>query len=139
MDKLAPLPMNPETLKAECLHRGRLLLRFRLALKTAVDECENEGDRIYFGSTNHFDDLKDISEWIDEFGFRQFCGENDERDVYGDLRQLHERNSTLKDVLVQSALELDEAANLLVGGGYNGVASLLRTAATRNRALGATS
>ena len=44
----------------------QLVIRLRDKLEWIVDEIEDEGDRVFFGSTNHADELKTIFRELDD-------------------------------------------------------------------------
>lgn len=74
--------------KAKAISRGKLLERFRDRLQEIVDHVENEGDRVYFGSTNHLDHLKEIADEMDMWKWDRIIKERPEVDPYAELRRV---------------------------------------------------
>ena len=50
------------------------------AILQVCDNADDEGDRVYFGSTNHFDELKDAKEVYEDWWFKQPKIVQDERE-----------------------------------------------------------
>jgi len=63
----------------------------RQTVQNVVDHVEDEGDRSYFGSTNHADRLRDLVEDMDGWSFDAMLPKGDlnkmERDPYAALRE----------------------------------------------------
>lgn len=74
--------------KAKSIARGKLLERFRCYLQEVVDHVSDEGDRVYFGSTNHFTYLKDIVNEMDMWNWDAIIRERPEIDPYEEMRAL---------------------------------------------------
>jgi hypothetical protein len=74
--------------KGKSIARGKLLERFRCHVQEVVDHAEDEGDRVYFGSSNHFEYLKEIVNEMDMWGWDAVIRERDEVDPYAELRQV---------------------------------------------------
>ena len=55
--------------RSECAWLAKLLIRLREALNNIADGAEDEGDRVYFGSTNDADWLKEIACEVDSYAF----------------------------------------------------------------------
>lgn len=51
--------------RSELARYAKVLMEFRDAVGLVVTYAEDEGDRVYFGSSNHFEALKDVTEKID--------------------------------------------------------------------------
>ena len=64
------------------------LLRLRDKLIEISDHIEHEGDRAYFGSTNHADDLREIFLWLDGFKWDRAMSESDEYDLLSSVERL---------------------------------------------------
>lgn len=72
--------------KARSIARGRLLERFRDTVQEIVDHADNEGDRVYFGTTNHFEVLKDIAQQMESWNWDRLAHERREIDPYAEMR-----------------------------------------------------
>lgn len=77
--------------KAKSIARGKLLERFRATVQEIVEHAENEGDRVYFGTTNHFETLKDIADEMDSWNWDAIIRERKQIDPYAELRQQRAR------------------------------------------------
>jgi hypothetical protein len=85
--------------KAKSIARGRLLERFRCHVQEVVEHAEDEGDRVYFGTSNHFEYLKEIADEMDMWGWDAVIRERDEVDPYADLRKVRDENRSLSSEL----------------------------------------
>lgn len=74
--------------KAKAISRGKLLERFRDLTLNMADNVTNEGDRVYFGSTNDYDELREIGQEMDMWKWDAIMRERPEPDPYADCRQL---------------------------------------------------
>jgi hypothetical protein len=83
--------------KAKSIARGKLLERFRCHVQEVVEHAEDEGDRVYFGTSNHFEYLKEIAEEMDMWGWDAVIRERDEVDPYADLRKVSDENRALTE------------------------------------------
>jgi hypothetical protein len=81
--------------KAKSIARGKLLERFRCHVQEVVEHAEDEGDRVYFGTSNHFEYLKEIADEMDMWGWDAVIRERDEVDPYADLRKVRDENRAL--------------------------------------------
>lgn len=100
--------------KAKAISRGKLLERFRDTVLNMVDGVENEGDRVYLGSTNDFDQLREIGKEMDMWKWDRILKERPERDPYADCRELRAalaakdaELAALKDELVKANRDMD--------------------------------
>lgn len=82
--------------KAKSIARGKLLERFRCHLQDVVDHADDEGDRVYFGSTNDFEYLKEIVSEMDMWHWDTVIKERAEIDPYAEMRSLRAECEKLK-------------------------------------------
>lgn len=83
--------------KAELAHVSRLALKFRYTLAAVVEEASDEGDRAYFGSMNHLDRLRDISDAIYGYSFeRRITAGAALPDLYAEMRGLRDKIEALE-------------------------------------------
>jgi hypothetical protein len=101
-------PHDFHVFKAKAISRGRLLERFRCHLQQIVDHADNEGDRVYFGSTNHFDDLKEIVEEMDDWNWDRIMKERPEVDPYAECRELRQKVGDLLSALKSAAASIGD-------------------------------
>lgn len=73
---------------ADDAHNCRLLLRLRDRLALIVWAIADEGDRVYFGSTNDADDLRDIARELDDVKWDRIMRGAEKPDLYAELRKL---------------------------------------------------
>lgn len=97
--------------KAKAISRGKLLERFRNYLQEIVDHVANEGDRVYFGSTNHFDYLKEVADEMDMWKWDRIIKERPEIDPYDALRALRVRYEALLEALQECEEYFDDRAD----------------------------
>jgi hypothetical protein len=88
-------------LEADNTYLAKTLLDMGEKVVLFVDEFEDEGDRIYFGSTNHAEYLRDLRQKIDGLWFDRELAEKAAkgRDLYADLREVRESNRELVGTL----------------------------------------
>ena len=80
--------------KAKAISRGKLLDRFRLTMIEVKDHIEDEGDRVYFGSSNHAEALKEVIHEMDALRWERIIAERPEIDPYEECRKLRIRTET---------------------------------------------
>jgi hypothetical protein len=113
--------------KAKSIARGKLLERFRCHVQEVVEHAEDEGDRVYFGTSNHFEYLKEIADEMDMWGWDAVIRERDEVDPYADLRKVRDENRALteeRDRLreaLQKISQLDYSRSAVNGCAYAAV------------------
>ena len=79
--------------KADEIYSSQLMLKFRATLSNIVDGLEDEGDRIYFGSTNAADQLREIAEEIEELDWDRITASSQKKpDLWATIRELNEKN-----------------------------------------------
>lgn len=90
------------SLRADTTYLGKFLLDLREKLSLFVDEIEDEGDRVYLGSSNHADYLREAEERMTEIWYEaedkigMFAKD---RDLYAEMRELREHNDDLVEAL----------------------------------------
>ena len=62
--------------RSECAWLAKRLIRLREALNNIALGAEDEGDRVYFGSTNDADWLKEIARDVDAYAFDRIMRES---------------------------------------------------------------
>jgi hypothetical protein len=76
--------------KANEIYSSQLMRRFRDTLMNVRDGLEDEGDRIYFGSTNDADQLRDIIEEVEELEWDRILASSQKKpDLYARIRELN--------------------------------------------------
>lgn len=90
--------LSRSELEAEVVFQAKLLEKVRNAIMW-TDELEDDGDRVYFGSTNHADHQKDVFSEISTLELERAVFPAEGRDLYADLRELRERNRALAKAL----------------------------------------
>ena len=75
-------------LKTLLAARAKTMLALRDHLMMIRDHIEDEGDRVYFGSTNHAETFKEAAEELDGWAWHDSMEEAKGRDFYAELRQL---------------------------------------------------
>lgn len=98
------LEAERDAAQARSVSRGKHLRKLRDRLILIRDEIADEGDRVYFGSTNHADDFRELVQELDDFHWDRIMEERDERDVIADCRAANERARTAESDL---AAEVD--------------------------------
>lgn len=67
--------------QARSVSRGKDLRKLRDRLILIRDEIADEGDRVYFGSTNHADEFRELVQALDDFAWDRIMEARDDRDV----------------------------------------------------------
>jgi len=113
--------------KANEVYCSKALLRKRSTLSNVLAHMVDEGDRIYFGSTNDADELRDIIDTIEDLEWSKIMASSQAKpDLYGtisglrkDLAAAEARASTLAAEVERLTGELREAraqnTNQLIG------------------------
>jgi len=92
--------------EAKSIARGKLLERFRCHVQEVVEHASDEGDRVYFGSTNHFEYLKEIVQEMDDWNWDAVMRERAEVDPYSELRKCRAEIERLRGELASTIDEL---------------------------------
>lgn len=87
---VAVLPPDAVALRAKLTARAKTMLRARDILMFIRDDLEDEGDRVYFGSTNHAEQFKELAEEFDGWAWADIIGDAAKPDYIGDLKRLRE-------------------------------------------------
>ena len=109
----ARLVRERDNLQAALTARSKTLLKARNLFINIHDELEDEGDRIYFGSTNDADDFKDAVRELDGWAWETVIKEGELTDIYEVSLKAHEdlRNAEARAVAAEE--KLAEAVKLL--------------------------
>ena len=92
--------------KAHAVSRGKRLRKARDEFIGIREELCDEGDRVYFGSTNHADAFKDSVEWLDDFAWDKIMGEPEDWNMQAAIDRL----SAERDALRKERDELEKRA-----------------------------
>lgn len=106
-DKTAKLEADRNLYKGKYRSIIALMDDTRQKLQEIVDHIEDEGDRAYFGSSNHADWLRDLVDDMDGWSFDAMLPKGDinklERDPYAEIREQRVRanraQAALKDAI----------------------------------------
>lgn len=102
--------MHRSELEAEVVHMAKLIERFRQSIANIVRETEDEGDRVYFGSTNDADELAELDKRLTDCGNELFMPWSNGDDLYADIRDL--RSDVARLTRENTALRTDRKAVL---------------------------
>lgn len=80
-----------KTLQAALTARAKTMLKLRNALTEVHDHMEDEGDRVYFGSTNDADQLRKVWQSLDAWNWDTIIADGKLEDVYEASRNAHAR------------------------------------------------
>lgn len=86
LSRIEALEKDNITTRARLTLRANDLVQMREALICIRDALDDEGDRVYFGSTNHADQLREAVEMLDTWAWGDIIGDTDAPDYIGDLR-----------------------------------------------------
>jgi len=82
--------------KANEIYSSQLMRRFHETLSNIRAGMEDEGDRIYFGSTNDADALREIVDEVEELEWdRIFASSRKKPDLWGCIRKLNTEKRAL--------------------------------------------
>ncbi len=116
-----------------------LLDAARNRIQEIFDHLDDEGDRVYLGSTNHRDWLRDMLDHMDRWSFDATLPKGDinkmEADPYAEIRELRDRAEAAEAELDSRTRALDEAeseGNRLRDASANLIASASDTYKKRN-------
>ena len=115
LDRAEAAERDRDNWKAHAISRGKRLRRTRDEFINIRDELCDEGDRVYFGSTNHADAFKDAVEWLDDFTWGKVMGEPEDWDLLGALEKAQAALAAERDALraaLEEAKRLREAAQV---------------------------
>jgi hypothetical protein len=104
----APPPSELEALRKErdilntnLVARAKTLLRLRDVLTQVHDHIEDEGDRVYFGSTNDAETLKDVWQELDGWSWDDIMSDGKLTDIFEISRKAHVRAETAEARLAE--------------------------------------
>lgn len=100
------------TFKAKDASKSKLLERFRDLLLNMCDHFEDEGDRVFFGSTNDPDELREIAQQMDAWKWDAIMGQTTS-DPYADLREQRARAEKAEATIASLTEQLAEARERL--------------------------
>lgn len=106
-------------LKADLTHFAKLIKKLRSKFINIADHVEDEGDRAYFGSTNHADDFKQAVRDLDDANWSLILDKAKGRDLYAEMRKL-------RSALAKSEASR-EAAEAMVAEARKVINELIRT------------
>lgn len=89
-----------------------LMEKARSQLRQVTDHIEDEGDRAYFGSTNHADWLRDLAEdmeaWVIDFELPKGDINKMERDPYAEIREQRARADKAEEATENLADKIED-------------------------------
>lgn len=89
--------------QSEAALYAKTLFRLRNALLGVVGDAQDEGDRVYFGSSNDFDRLKAVSQKIDDLMWDDIMASSQPPvDLYHSIEDRLAEIATLKEALAAS-------------------------------------
>ncbi len=97
-----------DNLAARLTSRAKTMLRLRDALAEVHDNIEDEGDRVYFGSTNDADQLRRVWQELDAWNWDDIMADGALPDVYEASRRAHASESRLIEALKAAELGIEE-------------------------------
>lgn len=95
-------------LKAQLTARSKTIVKARETLINIRDELEDDGDRVFFGSTNDADQFRELVDDLDGWAWSDIIRDADGRDYIGELRDAN----IAKDAALARVAELEEAAEI---------------------------
>lgn len=87
--EIAALRASLISIQAQLTARSKTMLLARDILMGIRDELDDEGDRVYFGSTNHAEMLIELAEDLDGWVWDSIIRDAKKRDYIGELAALH--------------------------------------------------
>lgn len=107
--RLAEAERERDNWKAHAISRGKRLRRTRDLFINIRDDIEDEGDRVYFGSSNHADQFKEEVEWLDNFSWQKVMGEPENWDLLGTLEKQTQRALSAEAANARLTAALEQA------------------------------
>lgn len=83
------------TLQAKLTARAKSMLRLRDTLIHITEDIEDETDRVYFGSTNDAERLKEVTADLDDWHWDTIMGDAKQPDYIGDLSTARQQRDNL--------------------------------------------
>lgn len=128
-EKLRKVTAERNVFKAKYRSLISLVEKMRSELRQITDHIDDEGDRTYFGSTNHADTLRNLANYTEMWVFDYELPPGDinkmEKDPYAEIRRLREECEALA---AHQCLFLDES-------GLTGERVALRCAGRRRSSM----
>lgn len=101
--------------QSEAALYAKTLFRLRNALLGVVGDAQDEGDRVYFGSSNDFDRLKAVSQKIDDLMWDDIMASSQPPvDLYQSIEDRLAEIAALKEALAVSEARREELEGALV-------------------------
>lgn len=98
--------------KAKSIARGKLLERFRCHIQELVEHADDQGDRVFFGSSNDFEYLKEIVQEMDMWNWDGIMRERPETDPYAELRKIRGSHAALLECLKDARSKLTDHSEI---------------------------
>lgn len=99
--------------KANEIYSSQLMRRFRDTLLNVRDGMQDEGDRVYFGSTNDADELREVVEAVDELEWDRILASSQKKpDLYARIRALNTKVRAARSVQKELLAALHQAKRL---------------------------
>lgn len=103
--------------RANEIYSSQLMRKFRDTLSNVRDGLEDEGDRIYLGSTNDADQLREIVEEVEELEWDRIMASSRKKpDLYAKLRSLNTEVRALRAAQRNSLAALKRAKMFITNG-----------------------
>ncbi|WP_027039089.1 hypothetical protein [Mesorhizobium ciceri] len=103
--------------RANEIYSSQLMRRFRDTLSNVSQGLEDEGDRIYFGSTNDADQLRAIIDEVEELEWDRILASSKKKpDLYAQLRNLNTELRALRKSQKAMLAALKAAEQFMVNG-----------------------
>lgn len=112
--RLAEAERERDNWKAHAISRGKRLRRTRDLFINIRDDIEDEGDRVYFGSSNHADQFKEEVAWLNDFSWQKVMGEPENWDLLGALEKQSARTASSEAATARLTAALEQAKEGLV-------------------------
>ncbi|WP_239000572.1 DHHA1 domain-containing protein [Novosphingobium pentaromativorans] len=98
VDDAAALAAKVTQQGADLVYQAKMLERVRDGL-LFMDELDDEGDRVYFRSTNHADHFRDLYRDLRDWDMERAVFPAEDRDLYAEMRALRAENDRLYDLI----------------------------------------
>jgi len=108
-ESISELEREARNLQAALTARAKAMLKAREALVNMRDDLEDEGDRIYFGSTNDADAFKDFVQELDAWAWNDIMNDSKLPDVYEKSREAHSRAEAAERQRDEARAKLERA------------------------------
>ena len=102
-----------ENARSEASHIAKMFLRHRDLLLEIRDKITDEGDRCYFGSTNHADYLRDVAAEMNDYAWDRYMRATKWPDYIEKSRKANTRAEAAESRLTTALAALGEAREAL--------------------------